>query len=70
MQSGSKQKDTDPLLLTTLVCPITGGPLSLSPDHDELISASARLAFPIRDGIPIMIENEARKLPEDKTKAQ
>lgn len=70
LKSGGKQRDTDPLLLTTLVCPITGGPLTLSPDRNELVSASAHLAFPIRDGIPIMIENEARKLPPEKGKSR
>ena len=56
----------DPKLLEMLVCPVTKGPLVYDRDHGELISRSARLAYPIRDGIPIMLEEEARKLsPEE-----
>ena len=52
----------DPKLLEILVCPITKGPLVYDKDKQELISKSARLAYPIRDGIPVMLEEEARKL--------
>ncbi len=55
----------DPKLLELLVCPITKGPLDYDRDHQELISRSARLAYPIRDGIPIMLEGEARPLSEE-----
>ncbi|MCB1387467.1 MAG: Trm112 family protein [Nitratireductor sp.] len=55
---------TDPYLLTALVCPVSGGVLALSADGGELVSHSARLAFPIRDGIPIMVASEARPLSE------
>ena len=55
----------DPKLLEILVCPITKGPLTLSGDKTELISFSARLAYPIRDGIPIMLVDEARTLRVD-----
>jgi len=56
----------DPKLLEMLVCPVTKGPLVYDRDRDELISRSARLAYPVRDGIPIMLEEEARKLtPEE-----
>ena len=56
----------DPKLLEMLVCPVTKGPLVYDRDHGELISRSARLAYPIRDGIPVMLEEEARKLtPEE-----
>lgn len=55
----------DAKLLELLVCPVTKGPLIYSRDTQELISRSARLAYPIRDGIPIMLENEARPLSED-----
>jgi uncharacterized protein YbaR (Trm112 family) len=49
-----------------LVCPVTKGPLIHDREHNELISRSARLAYPIRDGIPVMLEEEARKLtPEE-----
>lgn len=54
----------DPKLLDILVCPITKGPLIHDRDKQELISKSARLAYPIRDGIPVMLEEEARKLTE------
>ena len=49
-------------MLEGLVCPVTQGVLSYDAEHQELISKSARLAFPIRDGIPILIEDEARSL--------
>jgi len=52
----------DPKLLEILVCPVTKGPLVYDRDKQELISKSARLAYPIRDGIPVMLEDEARKL--------
>ena len=56
----------DPKLLEMLVCPVTKGPLVYDRDKQELISKSARLAYPIRDGIPVMLEEEARKLaPEE-----
>jgi uncharacterized protein YbaR (Trm112 family) len=52
----------DPKLLEILVCPITKGPLEFDAARQELISRSARLAYPIRDGIPIMLPEEARKI--------
>jgi uncharacterized protein YbaR (Trm112 family) len=56
----------DPKLLEILVCPVTKGPLTYDAAAQELISKSARLAYPIRDGIPVMLEDEARKLaPEE-----
>jgi uncharacterized protein len=55
----------DTKLLQILVCPVTKGPLIYDKNANELISKSARLAYPIRDGIPVMLEDEARKL-EDK----
>jgi uncharacterized protein len=49
-----------------LVCPVTKGPLIYDRDRNELVSRGARLAYPIRDGIPVMLEEEARKLaPEE-----
>jgi uncharacterized protein YbaR (Trm112 family) len=49
-----------------LVCPVTKGPLVFDREKKELISRSARLAYPVRDGIPVMLEEEARKLtPEE-----
>lgn len=56
----------DAKLLEILVCPVTKGPLIYDRDRQELVSKSARLAYPIRDGIPVMLEDEARKLtPEE-----
>ena len=52
----------DPKLLEILVCPVTKGPLIYDKERQELVSKSARLAYPIRDGIPVMLEEEARKL--------
>jgi uncharacterized protein len=52
----------DPKLLEILVCPITKGPLVYDKEKQELVSKSARLAYPIRDGIPVMLEDEARRL--------
>ncbi|HVV80787.1 MAG TPA: Trm112 family protein [Pseudolabrys sp.] len=52
----------DPKLLEILVCPVTKGPLEFDAANNELISRQAKLAFPIRDGIPIMLVDEARKL--------
>ena len=54
--------DVDPRLLEVLVCPVTRGPLELDRTKGELISRGARLAYPIRDGVPIMLPEEARAL--------
>lgn len=51
-------------LLEILVCPVTKGPLVYNKQTQELISTSARLAYPVRDGIPVMLEDEARRLQE------
>ena len=55
----------DPRLLEILVCPVTKGPLKYDREAQELISEQAGLAFPIRDGIPIMLPDEARSLKEE-----
>ena len=55
----------DPRLLEILVCPMTKGPLEYDRGANELISRSARLAYPVRDGIPIMLPEEARTLDAD-----
>ena len=56
----------DSKLLELLVCPVTKGPLVYNREKQELVSKSARLAYPIRDGIPVMLEEEARRLaPEE-----
>jgi uncharacterized protein YbaR (Trm112 family) len=54
----------DPQLLEILVCPVTKGPLRYDRTRGELVSDQARLAFPIRDGIPIMLPDEARPLAD------
>ncbi|CAH0338732.1 Trm112 family protein [Rhizobium sp. CECT 9324] len=54
----------DPKLLELLVCPLTQNTLKFDREHNELISEKARLAYPIRDGIPIMLVSEARKLED------
>lgn len=58
-------QQVDAKLLEILVCPLTRGPLDYDADAQELISRQAGLAYPIRDGIPIMLVDEARKLNED-----
>ncbi len=55
----------DPRLLDILVCPICKGPLQYDRARGELISVESGLAYPVRDGIPVMIEEEARKLPPE-----
>ncbi|MEM9105637.1 MAG: Trm112 family protein [Pseudomonadota bacterium] len=55
----------DQKLLDLLVCPLTKGPLELDEGNNELISTSANLAYPIRDGIPILLPSEARPLDEE-----
>lgn len=54
----------DTKLLDLLVCPVTKGPLVYDRERNELVSRSARLAYPVRDGIPVMLEDEARELSE------
>ena len=55
----------DTKLLQLLVCPVTKGPLTFNREAQELVSKSARLAYPVRDGIPIMLEAEARVLTDE-----
>ena len=59
----------DNKLLELLVCPVTKGPLDLDRERQELCSLSARLAYPIRNGIPILLENEARPLSDEQVQA-
>ena len=59
----------DSKLLSMLVCPVTQGPLRTNADKTELISRSARLAYPVRDGIPIMLEDQARPLTDNEIDA-
>ena len=62
----SESPSVDPKLLEILVCPLTKGPLRYDREAQELISEQAGLAYPVRDGIPIMLIDEARRLDEDK----
>ncbi len=59
-----RQAEIDPKLLDLLSCPLTKGPLTWHPMSAELISKGARLAYPVRDGIPIMLPSEARPLTD------
>jgi len=54
----------DTRLLELLVCPVTKGPLTYNHEAQELVSRSARLAYPVHDGIPVLLENEARTLSD------
>ena len=62
MNTDRPPDSVDPKVLEILVCPVTKGPLELDAARNELISRQAKLAFPIRDGIPIMLADEARRL--------
>ncbi|CTQ32557.1 Trm112 family protein [Jannaschia rubra] len=62
MTDKSTEPSHDRRMLESLVCPRTHGPLSYDAEAQELVSKSARLAYPIRGGIPIMLVDEARKL--------
>jgi uncharacterized protein YbaR (Trm112 family) len=62
--NSAPSKEIDRKLLEILVCPLTKGPLRYDAAKQELISDSAGLAFPIRDGIPIMLPDEARRLDD------
>jgi uncharacterized protein len=64
MNETGASHSVDPRLLEVLVCPVTKTPLRYDRERQELISEAARLAFPIRDGVPIMLPDEARKLED------
>ncbi len=66
----SPPPEVDPRLLEILVCPVTHGQLEYDRERGELISRGARLAYPIRDGVPIMLPEEARSLDDTPTPAQ
>ena len=65
----TEKAGVDPKLLEILVCPLTKGPLRLDVEHQELISDRAKLAYPIRDGIPIMLVDAARNLEESEVRS-
>jgi uncharacterized protein YbaR (Trm112 family) len=69
-EAGQRRKaGVDPRLLEILVCPLTKTALVYDEARQELISRAARLAYPIRDGIPIMLQDEARPLDEEELRA-
>lgn len=61
---GAQPRSVDPKLLEMLVCPQTRGPLVYDREKGELLSKKGRLAYPVRDGVPIMLPEEARELSE------
>jgi uncharacterized protein YbaR (Trm112 family) len=63
-RAGAPRRAVDPKLLELLVCPLTKTTLEYDRDRDELVSRAAKLAYPIRDGIPILLAEEARRLEE------
>jgi len=65
--SGAPANEPDPRLLEILVCPVTRGALVYDRERQELISRAAGLAYPVRDGFPIMIPDDARELTDDET---
>ena len=62
MTDAASETQIDPRLLEVLVCPVTHGPLVYNKSRQELISANAWLAYPIRDGVPLMLPEEARQI--------
>ncbi|WP_420960631.1 Trm112 family protein [Brucella sp. IR073] len=64
MSEETKSSAIDPKLLELLVCPLTKSRLVYDAEHEELISEKAGLAYPVRDGIPIMLPSEARTIGE------
>lgn len=64
MSTQPESPELDHKLLEILVCPVTKGPLVYDKDNQELVSQQAKLAFPIREGIPIMLVDEARQLSD------
>lgn len=64
-ERGKDERQVDPKLLELLACPLTKSPLSWNPERGELVSRLAKLAYPVRGGIPIMLPSEARALDPD-----
>lgn len=61
----ANKRDIDVKLLELLACPLTKGPLKWDAERGELVSRLARLAYPVRDGIPVMLPSEARQIPDE-----
>ena len=59
-----EEASLDPRFVETLICPLTHGPLRYDRQANELVSAKARLAFPVRSGVPILLESEPRELKD------
>lgn len=70
MDSSDATQKIDPKFLELLACPLTKGPLVWDPTRCELVSRLAKLAYPVRDGIPIMLPSEARALDADEAKSK
>lgn len=70
MERSGNKATVDPKLLELLACPLTKGPLSWDAERGELVSRLAKLAYPVRDGIPIMLPSEARSLTLEETAAK
>lgn len=66
--STNSARAVDPRLLEILVCPVTKGALKYDAAKQELVSVNARLAYPIRDGIPVMLTEEARELGDEEVR--
>ncbi len=64
-ERGKNEPEVDVKLLELLACPLTKGPLTWDPERSELVSRLAKLAYPVRGGIPIMLPSEARTLSEE-----
>ena len=64
-QAAEDAVPVDPRLLEILVCPVTRGPLTYDRERNELVSKGAKLAYPIRDGAPVMLPEEARALDDE-----
>jgi hypothetical protein len=65
MPEGERKHRVDARMLELLVCPLTKGLLSYDAERDELVSKSALLAYPVRDGIPVLLPSEARVLDDE-----
>ncbi|MGN6464984.1 MAG: Trm112 family protein [Rhizobiaceae bacterium] len=70
MPDSTRSAAIDPRMLELLACPLTRGPLTYDRERNELVSPLAHLAFPVRDGIPIMLASEARRTGEDAAKPE
>ena len=68
LPSAGTMRTVDPRLLEILVCPVTKGTLKYDAARQELVSVNARLAYPIREGIPIMLTEEARELSDEEAR--